>query len=425
MFSVAVGVSTAARGIQTLGQNEGLISDEVFTSQAAMEGARGNRPTGAPLQGGLVSLSPDLRQAMMDNHGNPRLAKAREYFLPLTAEKLDELESVFDFWQNYDEYALLKGVNSRTGKTRFVAVKAAKRGNDVYARRMDEKLSFLNRVDKKKLFDVSDFYDEKGWLKLDPPVSTQLLWVTLTWDPKICSLDEAWRRSYEDLHRWKANIENEYGKIQGLVFPQAFPDRNGSAYGYPHFHVLLLMSEAQFSVFANMEKDHEGREVLRFRIHEKKEFAGQGKWHSFIDVQALSSVQAAANYCRKYAQNVCHGSSQKALINSAVSWIYRKKGFSLTQGFRDKLNDLIELLQDRKTGFQLDFDGKRIQEWTWEFLGVFSASDLHVSYGEWTVPVDPGEAQDLLRMRKGQVFRDAWDDSGRGLGSGGGGSSND
>jgi len=401
-------------------------SDELFTNQA-VDGARGNQASARSADScpGLVSLSPDLRQAMMDNRGNPRLAKARDYFLPLTAEKLDELEAVFDFWQNFDEYALLKGVNSRTGKTRFVAVKAAKRGNDVYARRMDEKLGFLDRIGKKKLFDVSDFYDEKAWLRLDSPVWTRLLWITFTWDSKICSLDQAWRRSYEDLHRWKANIENEYGKLEWLIFPQAFPDRNGSAFGVIHIHGLILMNEAKFSVFANSEKDHDGREILRYRIHEKDEFADQGKWHSFIDVQALSSVQAAANYCRKYAQKVCYGSSEKARITSALTWIYRKKGFSLTRGFRKELNDLIELLQDRKTSFQEDLDGKRVQEWTWEFLGVFSARDLHVSYGEWTVPVDPGEAQDLLRMRKGQVFRDAWDDSGRGLGSGGGGSSND
>jgi hypothetical protein len=259
----------------------------------------------------------------------------------------------------------------------------------------------------------------------DHQVRTQLLWVTLTWDPKICTLDEAWRRSYEDLHRWKANIENGYGKIEWLVFPQAFPNRNGSAFGYPHFHVLILMNQSQFSVFMNMESDHDGREILRYRIHEKKEFAAQGKWHSFVDVQALSSVQAAANYCRKYAQKVCSGSSEKAMVNSAVSWIYRKKGFSLTREFREKLRDLIDLLQDRKGVFQADLDGKRVQEWTWECLGVFSAMDLDVRYGEWTVPVDPGIASDLCRARKGQVFQDAWDEGGAGLRSGGGGSSND
>lgn len=395
-----------------------------------MEGARGNpseseergcKVGGALFEGGptraRVALSPQLRQSMVDNRGNPRLAKARNYFLPMDAEKLDELEDVFDFWQNSDEYALLKGVNSRTEKTKFVAVKAAKRGNDVYARRLDEKLGFLGRLEKTNLFGISDF-------KPDRQVRTRLLWVTWTWDSKLCSLDESWRRSYEDLHRWKANIENRYGKIEWLVFPQAFPG-TGRARGYFHSHGLLLMCETEFSVFPSMEKDDEGREILRYRIHEKSEFASQGKWHSFIDVQALSSVQAAANYCRKYAQNVCSGSSEKAMINSAVSWIYRKKGFSLTREFREKLRDLIELLQDRKGSFQRDLDGKRVREWIWECLGVFSAQDLDVKHGEWTVSVDPGQANDLLRARKGQVFQDAWDESGCGLKSGVGGSSND
>ena len=385
-----------------------------------MEGARGNQASArsACSGPGLVALSPDLLQAMVDNHGNPRLAKARDYFLPLTPEKVDELESVFDFWQNFDEYALLKGTNSRTGRLKFVGVKAAKRGNDVYARRMDEKLAFLDRIKKTRLFDVSDF-------KVDHRVRTQLLWVTWTWDSKICTLDESWRRSYKDLHRWKANIENRYGKIEWIVFPQTFPARNGSAFGYFHAHGVILMNEAQFSVVPSMENDDEGREILRFRISddERKEFREQGKWHSFIDVQALSSVQAAANYCRKYAQKVCSGSSDKAMINNSVAWIYRKKGFTLTHGFRQKLHDLIELLQDRKTSFQVDLHGERVQEWVWECLGVFSATDLHVNYGEWTVPIDPERAHALLRERKGQVFQDAWDEAGGGLQSGGGGSS--
>jgi hypothetical protein len=394
-------------------------TDKSFILSPAWKGQGETRLPGDPLEqrapGFPVSLSPDLQQAMIDNHGNPRLAKARDYFLPLDAEKLDELLLVFDFWQNFDEYALLKGTNSRTGETKFVGVKAAKRGNDVYARRLDEKLGFLNRLKKTQLFNISDF-------KVGHQVRTQLLWVTWTWDVKICSLDESWRRAYEDLHRWKANIENHYGKIEWLVFPQAFPDRNGSAFGYLHIHGVILMNQAQFSVFPSMESDHEGHEILRYRIHEKKEFADQGKWHSFIDVQALSSVQAAANYCRKYAQKVCYGDTEKAMINSAIAWIYRKKGFTTTHGFREKLNDLIELLQDRKTSFQVDLHGKRVEEWSWECLGVFAGSDLHVNYGEWTIPIGPGLAHDLLRQRKGQVFRDAWDESGSGLQSGGGGS---
>jgi hypothetical protein len=73
VFSVAVGVSTAARGIQTLGQNEGLISDEVFTSQAAMEGARGNPESArsACSGPGRVALSP------FPGHGILSYAKSR------------------------------------------------------------------------------------------------------------------------------------------------------------------------------------------------------------------------------------------------------------------------------------------------------------------------------------------------------------
>jgi hypothetical protein len=402
--------------ISTLGKGQGETASVPLWAapcpEAKPEGfAEGKRAERA------VSLSPQLRQAMVDNRGNPRLAKARDYFLPLDVEKLDELEGAFGFWQNFDEYALLKGENSRMGKTKFVAVKAAKRGNDVYARRLDEKLGFLNRLEKTQLFSISDF-------KTDHKVQTRLLWVTWSWDSKICTLDQSWRGSYGDLHRWKANIENRYGKLEWLVFPQAFPGQ-GAARGYFHAHGLILMCGTQFSVFPSMEKDHDGREILRYRIHEKKEFAAQGKWHSFVDVQALSSVQAAANYCRKYAQKVCSGSSEKAMINSAVSWIYRKKGFSLTREFREKLRDLIELLQDRKGVFQADLDGKRVKEWTWECLGVFPATDLHVNYGEWVVPIDPSLANDVLRSRKGQLFQDAWDEGGAGLRSGGGGSSND
>jgi len=310
--------------------------------------------------------------------------------LPLTRDKIPLLCECFKYWRDFHEYILLRGRNRETGEELRLAVKCSKRGNDVYAKRLEEKLGFLNRLENVKFFDDVN-WDKQAYAKAN------LFWVTLTWNPKLCSLDEAWETSYEELHKFKANLENHYGKIEWLVFPQPFPDENGEAFGYPHFHIVIFFKEAEFNVFPRLEKDKDGATVLRYRVKEKREIELAGKWHSFIDIQALSSLKGAVNYVKKYAESVCYGDSDKAVLTNAITWLYRKKSYSMTRGFQEALNDLISGLHVRKEVLQATLGGGMFPLWEWVFLGIRSGVVVGCPSGEvWVLSFDEDEFERVV-----------------------------
>jgi len=344
------------------------------------------------LNQGLVSEDA-LWEAVLTDFGVPRLKVARGYFSNLVQEDVPLLVEAFKYWQNYVEYMLIVGENQFTGEKIPLAVKCSKRGNDVFARRLDKKLSFLNQYSDIKFFDVSDF--DKG-----KKVYARLLWVTLTYDSKRCSLREAWRNCMKEFNLWITNLRNRWGRIGALRFIMPFPGKEGKAYAYPHFHVVLLFEDVEFTVFPHMEKDGEGKLGLVFRIEEKDELHEQGKWHSHIDVKAISSMNGVLNYCRKYAQNQCYGDSDEAILNSAMLWLFRKQTYSLSGGFRKAFSEFIVPMQVSKVSVQKTLDGKEIPGWVWSFLGIFSASELGIEDPHvWVASISEDLANKLVESR--------------------------
>jgi len=348
-------------------------------------------------------LDQEVWENVVNERGDPRLGEARNFFLPLTRDKISTLVKVFQYWRDYHEYLLLLGENRETGEKLRLAVKCSKRGNDVYAKRLDLRLGFLDKLENVKFFDKVDF-DKVAYAK------SNLFWVTLSWDSKLCSLDEAWRSSYRELHKFKANLENRYGKIEWLVFIQPFPDETGEAFGFCHFHAVMLFKEAEFNVFPRLEKDKGGAMVLRYRVKEKREIEIAGKWHSFVDIQALSSLRGAVNYVKKYAKSVCYGESSKAVLNGAMAWLYRKKSYSLTRGFQSALHDLICTVHVRKRVFQQTLHGELLPIWEWVFLGIRSAGEVGDPSGDtWVLELGVDKFQSLVRERRGEMFVEAWE----------------
>lgn len=329
----------------------------------------------------IRELEYEVLSEVVDDKGRPRLSFARAYFLPMGQENVPLLNEVFKFWQNYAEYLLLKGENVSSGEKLFLAVKCSKRGNDVFARRLDRKLGFFKHVKGVKLFDPKDFGTDRS-------VATNLLWVTLTYDSKVCTIHEAWKNCMKEYNAFITNLRNRYGKIDVLRFIQPFDDDTGDAYGYPHFHLVLLFKETKFSVFPHLEENSEGSLQLRYRIQEREEVKAQGKWHSFVDIKALSSVGATVNYCRKYAQNVCYGSSEKAVLTCAMLWLYRKQTFCMSKGFRENFLEFMRAMQGSKvSNIQTTLDGDVVEDWVWSCHGVRSSLEVGAN-GEWILSLE-------------------------------------
>lgn len=304
-----------------------------------------------------------------DNSVKPRLKFARDFFTHFTRGDLPLLVEAFKGWRDYSEYLLLRADNRATGEKKFFAVKCSKRGNDVFARRLDQKLGFLktNQV----FFDPHKFDERQSH-----NVKTKLLWVTLTYDSKRCSIDEAWKNIGAEFNLWITNLRNKYGKIWYVSFPQAFPNQKGKGYGYPHLHLIMFFESEQFHVFRHMAKDREGKLGLVYRIKEKHNVESQGKWHSFIDVKALSSMRAVWNYAKKHCYNAGFGSSDEASLNNSIMWLFKKKSFNMSGEFRSNYTEFIKDLRNSKVVGQKTLDCGFLADWSYSLLGVFRFSDL-------------------------------------------------
>jgi len=338
---------------------------------------------------------------LLDDWGRPRLDMARNFFSHLKQKDVPYLIEGFQNWRDFAEYMLLMGENRVNGKKMFLAVKCSKRGNDVFSRRLDKRLGFLGRMEGIDLFHADDF-------KTNRVVRSNLLWVTLTYNPALHSLKAAWETYMKDWNLWITNLRNRYGKIDVLKFSEAFPKefkKDGSrakAFAYPHIHAVLLFKEAHFRVFPHMEEGRDGALGLVYRIGERDELKAQGKWHSFVDIKALSSGRALGGYLRKHTKNTHYGDSQGALVTQALLWLHKKQTFSMSSGFRKSFLDLITGLQGSKENWaQKTFDGRVLDDWIWTAHGVRSAFELDVDPGTWVQSLDEEKFHRLVGNRNG------------------------
>ncbi len=321
----------------------------------------------------------------------PRLSLARGFFTRFSQGDIPLLVDAFKDWRDYPEFLLLRADNRVTNERKFFAVKCSKRGNDIFARRLDRKLGFLKTDDV--FFDIHKFDERQSHT-----VKTKLLWVTLTYNSNRCSLEDAWKNIGSEFNLWITNLRNKYGKVWYVAFPQAFPNQKGEGYGYSHLHLIMFFEDVSFHVFRRMEKNREGKLGLIYRVKEKYDIESQGKWHSFIDVKALSSMRAVWNYAKKHCYNAGFGPSDEASLNNAVMWLFKKKSFNMSGGFREKYIEFIKTLRSSKVVGQKTLDGGLLKDWIFSLLGVFSFSDLKISKDppDWRFDVDPELVHSLM-----------------------------
>jgi hypothetical protein len=343
-----------------------------------------------------------------NSQGLPRVNVVRQYFQEfMSQEDIPLLLDGFKAWRDFPEFLLMKEeIFDKESKVRFFAVKCSKRGNDVFARRLNTKTSFLVKGEYQDLNFFNSEDPVEDW-KRGKKLKTRLLFVTLTHDSKRCSFHSGWKSISQEFNLWITNLRNRYGRIEVYRALQAFPGQ-GLAYGYPHLHLVLLFRDYEFDCYPRNGYDHEGRLQLEFRIYDKDELTAQGKWHSFIDVKAISSMRAAVSYLRKHNVNVNYGDRTEAVLNCALSWFYNKHTYSLSKGFRAALSDLIKLLHISKVFSQETLVGGSFLVRVVSLVGVYSMDKLGIEDpSSWFFEVDKRLALDLLeeKMRVEEEIR--------------------
>ena len=257
---------------------------------------------------------------------------------------------------------ILTKLNLDKLKNEVFAVKCAKRGNDVYKSRVKKRFTGLvSRTQDLVFFNPKDRTLQK---------QTSALWVTLTYDTKLCSYQEAWKQIGVEFNAFMSHIRRNFGKVSCCRVFESFEN------GYPHIHCILLFEEYRFGAF----RDSKGQ----FRVKEKDTIS-EG-WHSNVDVKAMSSLAGGFSYLKKYLLKGIdlERADSKGLKTLALCWVFRKRAFAVSGQFRQALNDLInDLHNSNKTLAQVTLFGELIPEEQYHLLGFVTGSDLHIEQNTW------------------------------------------
>jgi hypothetical protein len=219
---------------------------------------------------------------------------------------------------------------------------------------------------------------------------TSILFVTLTYDTKLCYFDEAWQNIAKEFNRWKANIRKKFGKFSVFRCFESFEN------GYPHIHAILVFEEMRFRVFKSYEAGKDGQLHEVWLVSEKEFF--EPYWHSWTKIKAVYNLKGGLNYLKKYIIKCAeyNHNDKKGKITLAMCWVFRKKAFYVSGKFRKALSDLINHLCTTKTRkIQLNLLNELLTPNPWRVLGFISAEFLDFDVEVWSFRLT-GEQMDRV-----------------------------
>jgi hypothetical protein len=294
----------------------------------------------------------------------------------------DDIVDKYERWVLDDRYMVMAHQRepwlTDGGELEYVAVKCAKRGNDVYVSRVDSRLRGIGQY-------VPDIQHD---FHKDP--FTSMLFGTLTYNTNLCDFARAWLTIGVEFNRYLANLRKKYGKLSVLRTWESYEN------GYPHVHFIIIFEEKKFRVFPSYEPNKKGELKLVWRIHEKHDF--EPYWHSWQDIKAVYNIRGGLNYLKKYIMKCVEYSNAdvKAKQTLAMCWIFRKKAFYVSGQFRQALSDLITTLCSSKTRkIQLNLLNEELKPNSWKVLGFIGASLLDFDVEVWTFKLT---AEQMLRV---------------------------
>lgn len=300
-------------------------------------------------------------------NGKPRLGWAQSQFLQGgECVDLGGLVAFYREWRDFVEYGVIQRQEWLRGscKKTTVAVKCAKRGNDVYRRRVQRRMAVFGL----RKGDVEFF----SWQDDLPKVS--LVFVTLTW--KGDDVAHSWLTIGGQFNRWITNLRQKFGR---LSYARTW---ESTKRGVAHVHLMIHLHDWKFSGFKSVD----GNGNFVWRISEKSEF--ERSWPAFVDVRAVRTYSSVVRYLQKRIVQGTDkdGDCDAGDLTMALMWIFRKRSFAVSRDLQEELADLIRALHKSKSQSRLD--GGFVEE-LWIWLGVFSASELGLDGSLWTVEISP------------------------------------
>jgi hypothetical protein len=232
-----------------------------------------------------------------------------------------------------------------------IAVKCAKRGNDIYWWRVWKRIRKLYDLKAQTLFDPHS--NMKGSI---------VLFATLTYDMKHSSISGAWKTEGDDFNKWIRNLRKKFGCIS------YFRSLEVSKKGYPHIHILMIFHDYTFKLIEIRGK---------YRILEKEAF--EKSWHSLVHVQAIRKFREGVRYVTKYLTKT-KNNSKTHILTLALCWLFRKRSFAISGDMQEVIESSIGHGQMIQTSLMSEEVTINV---VWVFIGIFSAEKLGITHNEW------------------------------------------
>jgi len=284
----------------------------------------------------------DLEFLCVDDNDRVRQKLTQEYY----KGKLNEIEGfesiigLYNRWRGEKDYVVLQRSELVPGelvsRKKVIALKAAKRGNNVYIRRLRGRLQGLKDISQ--LAGRGKVY---GYF------------VTLTCDySQYKGRVEAWEDVSLKWNRLISWIKRERKKKPprlSKVYLGFFRVYEATKKGYPHIHAILFFSKKVF--------------IPQSMLNER--------WGAYTWIERCWSVKKALGYLGKYLQKSFIDGEH--VMTPTLLWLFGMQSF----GVSSQLFHLIRYMHNsNRFGVQMSLMGGMAYEVSFELIGIFSDIEL-------------------------------------------------
>jgi len=323
---------------------------------------------------GLLIPDPDLDldvTSYLDEWGHVRLANVRGALDFDTDRGVKTNTLLYENWVNDHEWIELLRTEETYRKDpwywkidkQWICVKAAKRGNDIANRILARKMSALRK--------------QIEWIDPDPDdCHTNMLFVTLTWDTKICGRSEAWENIGSEWNTFLTSLKYFYGGT--VKFLRSW---ESSKKGYPHIHALIYFPNWKFPFIPHGDGSYRIPLELKDNIDKL--------WHSFVDVIAVRKkdirvrLKDLMSYIIKFDDRHVPFEqwNEKEKLTMAATWFFGLQQYGNSSEWNVDLTRTVRVIQTDT--LQTDLYGDVISSVSYEFVGIIAGSDCKLGGDTW------------------------------------------
>ena len=326
-----------------------------------MSGGGVNPAPHSPASASPPSTTQDLDfwfDLILNENGSPLASKLRKlYFNNIEVfGNLDIAVELYKRYRDHPDYIILYNLDTK----QYLAIKSAKRGNDVYLYRIRKRLQPI--LDRLRGNNVIFAHNDRHRI-----YTTYFLFVNLTFD---CSPEETYEKA-KGIKEFMDLLRKVFGKVYIVAW-----GLDVQSSGKLHYDAVIYVPKGVKVRW--WYSPHRKRHILVL-VDQKLFDKIKSKWrYGFANIEGVSSLREALEYCLKYVLS----SAQNELLNT-IAILYRKRTFYLATC---KVLNLI--FSHFNVDMRLDPHMNKCDQSDYIWLGLYPAWRWGINPDKWVVEFD-------------------------------------